>query len=161
MHDPVVTHTNADPITHEPGSHPVGTGTGAAGGAVTGAAIGLAVGGPVGFAIGGTIGAMAGAAVGSSVAEELNPTTESAYWQNHYLSRPYVARDLGYAHYEPAYRYGWESRARLSGRSWDDVQNDLSAEWLNARGSSSMEWDGARHAVRDAWDRGRVDSLGG
>src|SRR5690606_41793317 len=31
---------NADPITGEPGAHPVGTGVGAAGGAVAGAAVG-------------------------------------------------------------------------------------------------------------------------
>ena len=33
---------NPDPVTGEPGSHPIGTGVGAAGGAVTGAAIGSA-----------------------------------------------------------------------------------------------------------------------
>ena len=38
--------SNLDPITGEPGAHPVGTGVGATGGALTGAAIG-AVGGPV------------------------------------------------------------------------------------------------------------------
>ena len=37
---------NEDPITGEPGSHPVGTGLGAAGGAAAGAALGTAVGGP-------------------------------------------------------------------------------------------------------------------
>ncbi len=43
---------NADPISGEPGAHPIGTGVGAAGGAVSGAAIG-AVGGSVGAAVGG------------------------------------------------------------------------------------------------------------
>src|SRR3989344_4789503 len=44
---------NRDPLTNEPGSHPVGTGVGAAlGGAAAGAAAG-AFGGPVGAAIGG------------------------------------------------------------------------------------------------------------
>jgi len=42
---------NADPITGEPGAHPVGTGVGAAGGAVTGAALGTAIGGPIGVAV--------------------------------------------------------------------------------------------------------------
>src|SRR5204863_3392131 len=39
---------NRDPITGEPGSHPVGTAVGGAGGAATGAAVGGALGGPVG-----------------------------------------------------------------------------------------------------------------
>ena len=42
---------NRDPITDEPGSHPVGTGVGATGGAVAGAAAG-AIGGPIGMAVG-------------------------------------------------------------------------------------------------------------
>ena len=36
--------TNPDPITGEPGSHPVGTGLGAGGGALAGAAIGSVAG---------------------------------------------------------------------------------------------------------------------
>lgn len=43
---------NRDPITGEPGSHPVGTGVGAAGAGLAGAAAGMAVGGPVGGVIG-------------------------------------------------------------------------------------------------------------
>ncbi len=41
---------NADPITGEPGAHPVGTGLGAVGGAATGATVG-ALGGPVGAVV--------------------------------------------------------------------------------------------------------------
>ena len=48
---------NRDPITDEPGSHPVGTGVGATGGAVAGAAAG-AIGWPVGMAVGGVVGAV-------------------------------------------------------------------------------------------------------
>jgi hypothetical protein len=46
---------NADPISGEPGAHPIGTGVGAAGGAAAGAAVGAA-GGPVGAAVGGVVG---------------------------------------------------------------------------------------------------------
>ena len=54
---------NADPITGEPGSHPVGTGVGTTAGAIAGAAVG-SLGGPIGAAIGGVAGAIAGAAAG-------------------------------------------------------------------------------------------------
>ena len=51
---------NRDPITGAPGSHPVGTGLGAAGGGAAGAAIGTAVGGPVGAVVGAAAGAVVG-----------------------------------------------------------------------------------------------------
>src|SRR5687767_122437 len=52
MNDNKKRDANPDPITGEPGAHPVGVAGGATGGAVTGAAIG-ALGGPVGSAVGG------------------------------------------------------------------------------------------------------------
>src|SRR5829696_1050286 len=74
---------NPDPITGEPGSHPVGTGLGAAGGGAAGAAIG-AVGGPVGVAVGAAIGAIVGGLSGKGVAEAIDPTAEQAYWQENF-----------------------------------------------------------------------------
>src|SRR6478672_5784033 len=72
---------NRDPITGEPGSHPVGTGVGAAGGAAAGAAIG-AIGGPIGALIGGAIGAVAGGAAGHTAGESIDPTGEEKYWRS-------------------------------------------------------------------------------
>jgi len=69
---------NRDPISGEPGSHPVGTGIGAAGGVTTGAVIGGVVGGPAGAAIGATIGAVVGGQGGHEVAEGVNPTDPNA-----------------------------------------------------------------------------------
>ncbi len=69
---------NLDPISGEPGSHPVGTGLGAGGGAVTGAIIGSVVGGPVGGVIGAAIGGIAGGVGGHEVAEGVNPTDPNA-----------------------------------------------------------------------------------
>src|SRR5688572_18850202 len=82
--------SNPDPITGEPGAHPVGVAGGGTGGALAGAAIGGAVGGPVGAAVGGAIGAVAGGLGGKAAAEAVNPTQEDAYWRSNYASRPYV-----------------------------------------------------------------------
>jgi phage tail tape-measure protein len=71
---------NEDPITHEPGAHPVSTGVGAAGGGATGAAIGLAMGGPVGGVIGAVVGALAGGFAGKAVGEAVEPTQENESW---------------------------------------------------------------------------------
>ena len=143
---------NPDPITREPGSHPVGTGVGAAGGAVTGAAIGSAA-GPVGTIVGGVIGAVAGGAAGHGVAEMIDPTVEDAYWRDNYKNETYAKRDLDYTHYEPAYRTGYTGYGKYAGRKWDDVENNLQHDYEQAKGKSSLAWSDAKHATKAAWHR--------
>ena len=144
------------------GSHPVGTGVGAAGGAVAGAAIGTAMGGPVGAVVGGAVGAATGALVGQSAAEAVNPTVEDAYWSAHYLDRDYVERNRPYADYRPAYQYGWEARARHGNRPFGEVATELEHGWDSARGDSKLGWIQAKPAASDAWHRieraGTVDA---
>src|SRR5712672_3475723 len=117
---------NRDPITGTPGAHPVGTGVGAAGAGAAGAAIG-ALGGPVGIAVGAAVGAVAGGLAGKGVAESVNPTAEDAYWRSNFKSRPY-AGSATYDEYAPAYRYGWESRARHGDKRWEDVEGNLRSD---------------------------------
>ena len=133
------------------GSHPVATGVGAAGGAVAGAMIGTAVGGPVGTMVGGAVGAATGALTGQGVAEAVNPTVEDGYWRENYVKRDYVERNRPYTDYQPAYRYGWESRARLGDRTFKDVEGDLEKGWETAKGESKLAWTEAKLATRDAW----------
>jgi hypothetical protein len=143
---------NPDPITGEPGAHPVGVGVGATGGAAAGAAIG-SLGGPIGTAVGAAIGGVAGGLAGKKVAEETNPTLEDEYWEENYKTRPYVNADHTYDEYRPAYRYGWESYSRYPGRPFDEIEPDLERDWEEAKGSSKLTWDKAKHATRDAWHR--------
>ena len=96
---------NRDPITDEPGAHPVGTGVGAAGGAVAGAAAG-SVGGPVGAAVGGVVGAVVGGLAGKAAAEAVNPTAEEAHWRENYNREPYYEQGRSFDDYAPAYRLG-------------------------------------------------------
>jgi hypothetical protein len=141
---------NRDPISGEPGSHPVGVGVGtAAGGAAAGAALGSAV-GPVGTVAGAVAGGIAGAVAGKAVAEKVNPTEEDAFWEKNYQTRPYVTSGVAYNVYRPAYRHGWEARDKYAGRRFEDIEPDLRANWGK---TSDMKWDEARPAVRDAWDR--------
>src|SRR6478609_9713927 len=124
---------NPDPITGAPGSHPVGTGLGAAGAGAAGVAIGTAVGGPVGSVVGGVIGAVVGAVggglAGKGVAEAIDPTTEDAYWRDNYHSRSYVTKGAKYDEYQPAYRYGWESRKAHLGKTFDQAEPTLAQSW--------------------------------
>lgn len=149
---------NRDPLTGEPGAHPVGTGVGAATGGTVGAVIGGAVGGPVGTLIGAAVGGLAGGLVGKGIAESVNPTEEDTYWREHYNTRPYT-QGRSYEDLQPAYRYGWESRGRYADRGWNDVESDLERDW-STRGGSSLNWDEARPAIRDAWNRVESRSYG-
>jgi uncharacterized protein YcfJ len=143
---------NADPITDESGSHPVGTGVGAAGGAAAGAALGTAA-GPVGTIVGGVIGAVAGGVAGKRVAESIDPTAENAYWQDNYRNETYVNRDLDYNHYEPAYRTGYTGYGKYEGRKFDEVENDLQHDYEQTKGNSSLAWSDAKHATKAAWHK--------
>ncbi|WP_284617642.1 hypothetical protein [Aquabacterium humicola] len=152
---------NKSDLTDAVEDHPVATGVGAvaggvAGGVMGGAAAGAAVGGltgPVGAAIGAAAGAIAGGLMGAGAGKALNPTAEDTYWRENYTARPYVTGDASYDDYGPAYRYGVDAYSRYPGKSFDEVDDDLSREWSTARGTSSLDWDRAKHATRDAWHR--------
>lgn len=73
---------NRDPITQEPGAHPVGTSLGAGGGALAGAAIGTLAAGPIGTIAGGMIGAITGGMAGKEIAEATNPTVGGDHEDN-------------------------------------------------------------------------------
>ena len=145
--------TNPDPITGAPGSHPIGTGVGAAGAGAAGAAIG-SMAGPIGTVVGAVVGAVAGGYGGKAAAEAIDPTAEDAYWRENYKTRPYVQKGTSYDQFAPAYRYGVESRRRYPGKSFDEVETDLRTDWESKHGSSTgLAWDKAKMAVRDSWDR--------
>lgn len=151
---------NADPITGEPGAHPVGTGVGAAGGAAAGAAIG-AMGGPIGALVGGAVGAVVGGLAGKGAAEAVNPTEEEAYWRETALTTPYYAEtlttysDLDYDRdYQNAYRIGYENRQHYDANTrFEDVESDLKTKWDHEKGLSRLTWSEAKIAVREAWER--------
>lgn len=151
---------NADPITGEPGSHPVGTGVGATSGAATGAALG-AIGGPIGALVGGAIGAVVGGLAGKGVAEAVNPTEEATYWRENALHTSYyrdansVYKDLDYERdYDTAYRVGYENRGAYDANTrFEDVEEEMKVKWEQMKGQSRLSWEQAKHAVRDAWNR--------
>ncbi|MDZ4685874.1 MAG: hypothetical protein SH850_12465 [Planctomycetaceae bacterium] len=147
---------NRDPITGTPGAHPVATGVGAAvGGAATGALAG-AVAGPVGAAVGAVVGGVAGGLAGKAAGEGIDPTAEDAYWRKNYASRPYYNKDLDYDTYSPAYRYGWESRSRHAGKTFEAAESDLKSGWDETQHDVALGWDKARLPVRDSWDHAGV-----
>jgi len=142
---------NPDPITGEPGAHPVGTGVGATGGAVAGATMGV-IGGPIGVAVGGVIGAVVGGLAGKAAAEAVNPTAEAAHWRENYDKEPYYESGKSFDDYAPAYEHGLSGRTRYED-DWDTAEPRLASDWESSRGSSSLDWQKAKPASRAAWDR--------
>lgn len=144
---------NPDPITGQPGAHPVGTGLGAAaGGAAAGAAVG-SVAGPVGTAAGIVAGAVVGGLAGKGIAEKIDPTVEDAYWRENYRHRNYVRPEDDYEMYQPAYKTGYEGRAKYPGKTFEQAEADLRRDYEICRSPECPDWDHARPATRDAWDR--------
>ena len=143
---------NLDPISQEPGAHPVGTGVGAVvGGAGAGAAAG-AFAGPVGAVVGGVVGAVAGGLGGKAAAEAINPTTEEAYWRENYSRAPYYEEGHTYDDYGPAYRLGLYARGEYSG-TFDQTESRLATQWDGKKERSTLDWTQARTAARAAWSR--------
>lgn len=143
---------NEDPITGEPGAHPVGVGVGTAGGATAGAAVG-AIAGPVGAVVGAVVGGVTGGYIGKGAAEAINPTLEDAYWREHHAEQDWATADTTYDDYAPAYRLGYEGRGRYADSPWEAREADLERDWEQARGISSLGWEQARPATRAGWDR--------
>ena len=144
---------NRDPLSGEAGAHPVGTGTGAAGGGIAGAMIGAAAAGPIGAGVGAVVGAVAGGLAGKGAAEALNPTVEHEYWRVEFQNRPYFTNGTPYDQYGPAYQYGWQSYAKYKNVKFADVEPELGRGWESQRGSSKLSWRHAQNATRDAWQR--------
>ena len=76
-------------------------------------------------------------------------STYDAFWRSSFTRRPYVDAQLGYDHYRPAYRFGWEAQAQEPGTEFEDVEASLEERWEDE--PSELGWEEARPAVRDAW----------
>jgi hypothetical protein len=141
---------NPDPITGEPGSHPVGTGIGAAaGGAAAGAATGSFA-GPVGTAVGAAVGAVVGGLAGKGIAEKIDPTREDAYWRENHVRQTW-AKNRPYDDFAPAYRVGYQGYAQYgtTGKTFAETEADLRRDYEKQQ--AKLAWADARPATEAAW----------
>ncbi len=143
---------NRDPISGEPGSHPVATGVGAAGAGVIGTVAGVLLGGPVGGMLGAVAGSVVGGYAGKAVGENADPTEEDEYWRSNHPIEDYDGRS--YDEYAPAYRAGFDGYARYgsSGRTFDEAEAEIQRDYEEQPGDH-LAWDKARGASQSAWER--------
>ena len=81
-------------------------------------------------------------------------TDEDTYWQTNYRNRPYAStgkRD--YEFYRPGFRYGYEAANRYQGKTWSDIEPELSSGWNKYEHRGTSTWEDIKDAARDAWDR--------
>ena len=150
---------NLDPITKEPGAHPVGTGVGAVlGGAAAGALAGT-FGGPAGSLVGAIAGAFVGGLGGKAAAESVNPTADEAYWASAYNQEPYYEAGRPFDDYAPAYRLGIYGRSEYGG-TFDNAESRLATHWETQKDRSLLSWQQARAASFAAWQRADTQTAG-
>ncbi len=144
---------NRDPISHEEGAHPVGTGVGAAGAGAAGTVIGGLLGGPVGAVVGAVVGSVVGGLTGKSVAENINPTEEDTYWRENHTSRPYVEPNHTFEEYQPGYQTGYQGFDRYADtdKTYEEVEPELQADYEKNHAAATLPWERAKEATRDAW----------
>ncbi len=140
-----------DPITKEPGAHPVGTGVGAGIGGTLGAVVGSPA-GPVGTIAGAAIGGVLGGLAGKSAAESINPRREMDYWRAEFPARPYSA-GRRFDDFSPAYWWTIDMYRTNPGWSYEQAEATMRDQWPLRREGSPLSWDEVRQASRDAWDR--------
>ena len=56
-----------------------------------------------------------------------------------------------YDAFAPAYRAGYEGRAKYHGRSFDEVETDLENDYKRHNGK--LDWIDVKDATRNAWNR--------
>lgn len=79
---------------------------------------------------------------------------DEAGYRRHHAAR-YPGTD--YKDLAPVYRYGRRvrDRAAFRGRSWDEVETELRAEWeRGCREANAAKWDEMKDAVREGWEHG-------
>jgi hypothetical protein len=79
---------------------------------------------------------------------------EDAFWREAHQDEPYFNPDRTYDDYQPAYRMGWESRAKYEGGgSYEQYEPAFRNDWETMKGNSRLAWEEAKHAVRAGWHR--------
>jgi hypothetical protein len=89
--------------------------------------------------------------LGADAQQQLdNDTAYRSHWSSNY------GNDSGnYDEYAPAYGYGSlvASDDKYRGRSWDDAESDIRADWETRNAGTTSTWEKMKAAVRHGWDR--------
>lgn len=76
---------------------------------------------------------------------------DESHFRTIYRDATYFSCGRDWSDYEPAYRYGYATHAAYAGRRFDEVEDELAANWPTLQPDSRLLWMEARCAVLDAW----------
>lgn len=81
------------------------------------------------------------------------PVEEDGHWRETHATRSYVIPGSTYQDYAGAYALGEGVQRRYPGEHFDNLDEQLAADWGIARRRSLLDWNEARPAAREAWER--------
>jgi hypothetical protein len=85
--------------------------------------------------------------------KKIDEAREHAYWREQHVHEPYYEARYSYDDYAPAYSTGYAAVVIVGGRSFEEVEDQLEAEYHRRRGDSKLDWPEAKPAVRAAMHR--------
>jgi hypothetical protein len=82
----------------------------------------------------------------------VDPEKEAAYWREQHAKQPY-AKNYSYQEFEHAYRTGYDTFFRYPGKTFDEVEDSVAADYEEAKPGSALPWDTVRPAASAVFDR--------
>jgi hypothetical protein len=113
----------------------------------------LFVGAAISAAVSAVVGAVAGGLAGKNAALAAVPTAEEMYWRDAYVREPYYEAGRNFEYYASGFRAGWMGRVRHDGRSFNEAEPELIAEFFLGKTDLDPAWHDVRAAAHAAWDR--------
>jgi hypothetical protein len=114
---------------------------------------GIIIGTALSAVAGALAGGVTGGLAGKTAAEAVAPAPEELFWRDAYHREPYYVAGRNFEYYAPGFRAGWSGRVRHDGRSFDEAEPDLIAEYGLSRSELDPAWHDIRPAAQAAWDR--------
>ena len=94
----------------------------------------------------------AGGKSNQSGSGRVDPEKEVAYWREQHPKQPY-AKNYSYEQFEHAYRTGYDTFFRYPGKTFDEVEESVAADYEEAKPGSALPWDTVRPAANAVWEK--------
>src|SRR3954471_1774516 len=65
----------------------------------------------------------------------VDPAAEDAYWRGAHTSEPYYKQGTDFERYAPAYRVGYLGRVKYDGRTYNEIEDELAADYERFQGN--------------------------
>jgi hypothetical protein len=94
----------------------------------------------------------AGGKSNQSGSSKVDAEKEAVYWREQHAKQPY-AKNSSYEQFEHAYRTGYDTFFRYPGKTFDEVEDSVAAEYEKAKPASALPWDTVHPAASAVFNR--------